>query len=316
MVSILRDPANAMDDSHSLIKVLNGKIIYLVKTTDLLNSKLTQVINSIHVISGAFSGWTEQFNPFAKAEYCHFNMQQEFVALYSMEINKPLISFLRLTEVDDLLRQISHLAQRSVIGFSDLPRFLTEEIVLKLSSHPTLQPAIDSLRNGFSLLMNPLVDIQFPSAKQLQLHLLFNLPVLSTTRAVGTIQQLVPITYRINKHCYSGMIPRLDLLLLICEDKMYFVQNTELSHCTQNSETILCSHDLLATVDSPIWLGEKWSPHTKLPFNHAHLSLPGCENLRPLIHLGSHFYLGTDATKLTVHHSNGTSSLFVSPLHV
>lgn len=41
-------------------------------------------------------------------------MQQEFVALCSMEVNRALISLLRLTEVDDLLRQLSHLAQRKI----------------------------------------------------------------------------------------------------------------------------------------------------------------------------------------------------------
>ena len=105
LLSVLRNFASTMTDAHSLTKVLNGKIVYLLKTTDSVNSKLTQVINSLHRISGAFTGQKKQFNSFAKKEYCHFNMQQEFVALYSMEINRALISLLRLTEVDDLIRQ-------------------------------------------------------------------------------------------------------------------------------------------------------------------------------------------------------------------
>ena len=108
-------------------------------------------------------------------------MQQEFVALYSIEVNRALISLLLLTEVEDLLRQLGHLAQRNVIGFADLPPFLTEEIALQLSSDPTLQSAIHALKNGFSLMLIPLVDVQFPSARQLQLHRLFTLPVITTS---------------------------------------------------------------------------------------------------------------------------------------
>ena len=316
LLSVLRTFASTMTDAHRLTKVLNGKIVYLVRTTDLVNSKLTQVINSLNRISGVFTSWKEHFNSLAKKEYCHFNMQQEFVALYSMEVNRALISLLRSTEVEDLLRQLGHLAQRNVIGFADLPRFLTEEIALKLSSDPTLQLAIHALKNGFSLMLNPLVDVQFPSARQLRLHLLFTLPVLTASQAICTIQQLVPIIYRIDGRCYSGTIPRQDLLLLICEDKRFVIKNTELAHCRQNSETILCPRDLLATVDSPIWLGEKWSPNSKFSFHHAHSPISNCNNLRSMVHLGSRFYLATDHTTFPIHRRNGTSLLSVFPLHV
>ena len=285
LLSVLCTFASTMTDAHRLTKVLNGKIVYLVKTTDLVNSKLTQVLNSLNRITGAFTGWKEHFNPLAKKEYFHFNMQQEFVALYSMEVNRALISLLRLTEVEDLLRQLGRLAQRNVIGFADLPRFLTEEIALKLSSDPTLQSAIHALKNGFSLMLNPLVDVQFPSARQLRLHLLFTLPVLTASQAICTIQQLVPITYRIDGRCYSGTIPRQDLLLLICAEKRFVIKNTELAHCRQNSETVLCPRDLLATVDSPIWLGEKWSPKSKFSFHHAHSPTSNCNNLPSIVHI-------------------------------
>ena len=169
-----------------MMKTLNGKIVYLVKTTDLINSELSQVINSLRLVAGAFIGWKQQFDAFADKQQCHFNLQQEFISIYSMEINSAFISLLRLKEVDDLLRQLSHLARRGNIGFADLPRFLTNKITLKLSTVPALAPAIDALRNGFAVMMNPLRDIQFPSARHIALHLLFTLPELST-QAVCTM---------------------------------------------------------------------------------------------------------------------------------
>lgn len=90
-----------------------------------------------------------------------------------MEINRSFTALLRMTEVDGLLRQLTHLSRRKVIGFADFPRFLTEEISLKLSTVPSLEPAIDALKGGLSVMMNPMVEIQFPSAQQLQLYLMF-----------------------------------------------------------------------------------------------------------------------------------------------
>ena len=44
---ILKSFAKVMGDSHELIKVVNGKVTYLIKTIDHLNSKLNQVISSL-----------------------------------------------------------------------------------------------------------------------------------------------------------------------------------------------------------------------------------------------------------------------------
>lgn len=76
VLKALRDSAETMTDKHNLIKILNGKIVYLIKTTDLVNSKLSQVISSLWLVAGAFRGWKEHFNSLETKESCHFNMQQ------------------------------------------------------------------------------------------------------------------------------------------------------------------------------------------------------------------------------------------------
>ena len=106
----------------------------------------------------------------------------------------------------------AHLARQGNIGFAELPWFLTEEIMPKLSTVPALVPAIDALRNGLAVMMNPLMDIQFPSAHNIDLHLLFALPEMSSTEAVHTMEQLVPISYRSNGLCYGETIVRHDLV--------------------------------------------------------------------------------------------------------
>ena len=243
-------------------------------------------------------------------------MQQEFTSSFAMEVNKALTSLLRLTEVDDLLRQIAHLTKRNLIGYADLPRFLTEEISLKLSSVATLAPAINALKNGFSVMLNPLVDTKFPSQRKLQMHFLFLLPVLSSSASVCTMEQLIPITYRVNDACYGGILPRHDLRLLTCQTKQYIIKETELHHCAQTSDTILCPKDLLATVDSPDWLGPKWSSASKLVYQHTHVELPSCTSLHQMLHIGGRLYLATDQLVLPIQRHNDTIRLPIFPLHI
>ena len=316
LIRVLREFASLMTEADTMMKTLDGKIVYLVKTTDLINSKLSQVINSLRLVAGAFTGWKQQFDAFADKQQCHFNLQQEFISIYSMEINRAFISLLRLTEVDDLLRQLSHLARRGNIGFADLPRFLTEEITLKLSTVPALAPAIDALRNGFAVMMNPLMDIQFQSTRNIALHLLFTLPELSSTQAVCTMEQLVPISYRSNGLCYGGTIVRHDLLLLTCNDKRFVLKQPDLELCISDSSTLLCPKDILTVIEDPSWLGALWSPDYKLSFTHAHTPLSNCNNLRTILHLGGRFYLATDTASIPIHSHNGSFSLPISPLHV
>lgn len=227
LLKVLRGFATIMSEAHNLMKTLNGKVIYLVKTTDMINSKLTQVIGSLRDIKSLFHGWRDHFTSFFKAEQCHFNMQQEFLAAYTMEVNRAFSSLLRLTEVDDLLRQLSHLFHQNILGFANLPQFLTEELTLKLKTVPSLSSAIDALRDGFSIILNPLMDIQFSSTRQLQLHLLFTLPVLSSEANVCSAEELVPIVYRTNDHCFGGAMLRYDLTLITCGNTRYVIKISE-----------------------------------------------------------------------------------------
>ena len=95
LIQVLFEFSKTMSEAHNLMKNLNGKIVYLVKATDLVNSKVTQVIASLRLISRAFSVWQKQVSSFASKVTCHFNMQQEFTSLFAMEVNKALTSLLR-----------------------------------------------------------------------------------------------------------------------------------------------------------------------------------------------------------------------------
>lgn len=116
LFKVLRDFPAIMKDAYDLIKVLNGKVTFLIKTLDLLNSKLIQVINSMRLMAGAFTGWQSRANTYFKKEFCHFNLNKEFISPYSMEANKALTTLLRLNEIDDLVRRLAHLSRKTLVG--------------------------------------------------------------------------------------------------------------------------------------------------------------------------------------------------------
>lgn len=57
--------AETMEDAQKLMGV---------KTMDLLNANLNQVLQSLCVMAGTFNGWKTRFNKYAKEEHCHFNL--------------------------------------------------------------------------------------------------------------------------------------------------------------------------------------------------------------------------------------------------
>lgn len=155
----------------------------------------------------------------------------EFISLYSLQVNRAMSSILRLAEIEDILRQISHLTRKDVISFTDLPRFLTAELEIRLAKIPSMAHTIASLKAGFSIIMQPLVDYEFAANKKMQLSLLFTLPEVSSENALCILEQLVPITYQHNGLCFGGPLPRNDLSLLTCGAKRYVLKSTELEQC-------------------------------------------------------------------------------------
>ena len=94
-------------------------------------------------------------------EQCHYHANMEFISLYSLQVNRAVSSILRLTEIEDILLQISHLTRKDVISFTDLPRFLTEELEIRLAKIPSMVYTIAALKAGVSIIKQPLVDFEF-----------------------------------------------------------------------------------------------------------------------------------------------------------
>ena len=268
-------------------------------------------------MADTFKEWKTRYNSYFKDEYCHFNLNQEFISLYSMEVNKALSALLRLTEIDDLVRQLAHLSRVTLVGFPDLPRFLAADLALRFSRIPSLSSTVAALQRGFSLMIEPIVDFQLANSRSMQIHLVFTFPELANTTAICTLEQLVPLSYQIDTHCFGGAITRTDLLLLSCAYKRYVITQTELKQCFKADSTILCPENVLSAVEDPVWLGLKWFPNSQFSFNHAHARLSACPPVQPLIHLDGRYYLSTAKTNLTLtSDNNGSHLMTIHPLGI
>lgn len=175
-ISVLRQTVDTMSVNQQLTRVVNGKVMYLVKTTDTLNTKVKQIINSMRALDRSFTTWNQQVVKQFKEEQCHYHANMKFLSLYSLQMNLVVSAMLWLTEIEDILRQLSHLTRKDLISFADLPRFLTMELNIQLAAIPTLVHMLDALKSGFAVIIQPLVDKEYQHNKKLQLNLLFTLP--------------------------------------------------------------------------------------------------------------------------------------------
>ena len=153
-------------------------------------------------MAGTFQDWKTRYNTYLKQEYCHFNLNQEFLSLYSMELNKALSALLRLEEIDDLVPQLTHLSKKTLVGFSDLLRFLTADLELLLSQFSSLSPTLAALRNGFDLMVEPVIDFQISHI--MQIYLVFTLPEIDGVGALCSLEQLLPISYQVDNFVLVG----------------------------------------------------------------------------------------------------------------
>ena len=110
-------------------------------------------------------------------------------------------------------------------------------------------------KTGFAAIIQPLVDYEYQHNKELQLNLLSTLLEISSSQSLCTIEQLRPITYKHNEHCFGRPIPFDYLLLLNCDKQRFLLRSPELDKCFHDVTTILCPGNLLHTVLQPTWLG-------------------------------------------------------------
>ena len=237
--STLRALTNSMSMTQSLVHTVNGKIVYLIKTSDNLNTKLTSVIGTLHDIDVTFTERAQSLSYFSKIEQCHHNSILEFISHFSTFVDRAFYALLRLTEIQDTLTQITHLTQKVLVGYSNSPRFVATEISARLDANNSMALTENALKEGFPLLVNPFVNIEH-TGKQLDLSILLTIPEIPNMRSFGTVEYLSPIKYNISGTCYTGPITYDDLALITCSNTKSLIKAASLAKCYQEDSSLLC----------------------------------------------------------------------------
>ena len=307
----LRTLSSAMSISQSMMRVINGKVVYLFKITDQMNSKLDILSQDLKIVQNTFTSWQRQLKKFANSVRCHEGLTMEFLSKYTAEINRAFVAFLRLFEIQDTLSQIFHLNEKPLVGYSDLPKFISSHLSAKLSIDPSLRLTITALEEGLSVLAGPMVDVEH-NGQNLTIDILLLAPEITDKNSFCVVEHLTPLKFNISGKCFSGPVQHTNLALINCPNSRQVVSLEGLDRCFSSEVGFLCPKNVLKSVSSLQWLGFAWNPNLKLSFPRNHEVAPDCDHIHPLIHLGGRYFLSTTSETLTL----SSGELDVSPLAV
>ena len=297
--------------SQSLIHTVNGKLMYVVKTTDSLTSKVNDLSHDAKVIEATFSDWETRLNRFLTEKDCHDQLLFEFLARYSGNVNNVFTALVRLTEIQDTLRQLSLLAHKQLFDYSMLPPYLEHAIHSKLIANHDLVYTTKALQDGFPVLLNPMVDIEH-LGEHVTANFLFTIPEIPNLNSFCSVQFLAPIKFQVSTTCYTGPVTATNLAIIQCPASRKLVTTEMLNQCFHNSNAYVCPSTILNYATNTSWLGFPYSPNSKFTHPRHHTRAPDCENLQPLIHLGGRSYLATTTMTLML----STGPLQTSPLTI
>ena len=307
----LRSMSHSLGLSQSMLRVINGKFIYIMKTTDSMTTKINRLSQDLKLVDQTFTQWQSQLNRFAETNTCHDSILLEFLSKHSNAVNRAFAALLRLSEIQDTLHQFATLETRTLFGFSHLPAFLHPQILTRLSTDQSMTYTAKALDEGFPLFINPMVDIEHQGS-HIEAGVLLTLPVIPDTNAFCTIEYLSPLKFNSSNICYTGPVTKENLVLLTCPNSKQIITTEALNKCYQNPTAIICPTNLLNTATNITWLGFPFTLDTKLTFPRNHVAAQDCSNLHPLLHLGGRAFLATTTMVLTL----SSGPLVTAPLAV
>lgn len=199
----LRSISSTLGISHSLIRTLNGKVVYLMKASDSLTTKLNRLSQDLRLVDRTFSQWQSQLNAFAKTNTCHESIMLEFLSKHSNAVNRAIVSLLRLEEIQDILHQFAGLETRTLFGFPHLPSFLHSQILTRLATDDKMLHTSRALKDGFPLFINPMVDIEHHGT-HVAASVLLTVPEIPNQKYFCTIENLTPLKFNTSNTCYTG----------------------------------------------------------------------------------------------------------------
>ncbi|KAL9978457.1 hypothetical protein ACROYT_G015976 [Oculina patagonica] len=185
------------------------------------------------------------------------------------------------------------------------------EKLLDSRNHTQMAHTAKALDDGFSVLINPMVDIEHHGS-YIEASVLLTLPEIPNGKAFCTVENLTPIKFNSSNVCYTGPITRENLVLLTCPHSTQILTTEALSKCYQDLSTFICPTNLLNVATNISWLGFPFNLDSKLTFPRNHVQARDCTNLHPMLNLGGRIFLATMTTTLQLR----SGTLVTAPLAV
>ena len=298
----LRTMSRAMAISQSMIRSVNGKVVYLFKIADHLNSKVNALSRNLYVVDEVLSDWQKQLGDFSNKIKCKQGLTMEFFLKYAAEMNRAFAAFIRLFEIQDTLNQIFRLNSKTLIGYSDIPEFVSAQLPSRLIADDTLRSTVSALKRGLSVLASPMVDVEH-DGRELNVNVLVIASEILSSNNFCVAEHLTPLKFNLSGTCYTGPVRQTNLALITCPDSKSIVPLEALVRCFSREVGFLCPKNVLKSLTSLQWLRFAWNPELKMSFSRNHIPASSCEHLQPFVHLGGRYYLPT--TSRTISTSKG-----------
>ena len=171
-----------------------------------MNSKLDVLAQDLKIVDSTFSNWQKQLKNFAKSVRCHEDLTTEFLSKYTVEINRASVALLRLFEIQDTLSQVSQLNEKTLIAYSDLPKFVSSHLSAKLTIDPSLKLTVTALEEGLSVLVSHVVDIEH-EGDGLIVHILVLAPEIKDLNSFCVVvEHLTTLKFNLLGKCFTGPV--------------------------------------------------------------------------------------------------------------
>ena len=245
----LHTMSRAMAISQLMIRSINGKVVYLFKIADHLNSKVNILSRNLRVIDEMLSDWQKPLGAFSNKIKCNQGFTMEFLSKYAAEMNRAFAAFLRLFEIQDTLNHISRLNSRALIGYSDLPEFVSAQLSSRLMVDDTLRSTVSALKRGLSVLASPMVDVKH-DGRELNVNILAIAPEILSSNNFCVVEHLTPLKFNLSGTCYTGLVPQTNLALITCSDSKSIVPLETLVRCFNSKVGFLCPKEVPKSLTS------------------------------------------------------------------
>ena len=174
-------------------------------------------------------------------------------------MNHAFAAFLKLCETQDTLNQIFRLNSKTLIGYSDIPEFVSAQLSSKLIADDTLRSTVSALKRDLSVLVSPMVDVEH-DGRELNVNVLVIAPEILSSNNFCVAEHLTTLKFNLSGTCYTGPVRKTNLALITFPDSKSIVTSEALVRCFSSEVAFLCPKNVLKSLTSWLWLGFAWNP--------------------------------------------------------